>query len=45
MKHKNVTERIIAAFYRVYNVLGWGFLVKVYQGAMGNQIAQAGVER
>jgi hypothetical protein len=25
-KHKELTERIIKAFYRVYNKLGYGFL-------------------
>jgi GxxExxY protein len=34
VKHENVTERIIAAFYQVYNTLGWGFLEKVYRNAM-----------
>ncbi len=31
MKHEDLTERIIAAFYHVYNTLGWGFLEKVYR--------------
>jgi GxxExxY protein len=33
-KHQQITERIIAAFYQVYNALGYGFLEKVYQNAM-----------
>ncbi len=43
MKHENVTERIIAAFYKVYNVLGWGFLEKVYQGAMAIELRKHGL--
>ena len=33
-KHKELTERIIKIFYRVYNKLGYGFLEKVYENAM-----------
>lgn len=29
-----MTERIIKAFYSVYNVLGYGFLEKVYENAL-----------
>lgn len=42
MKHENVTERIIAAFYRVYNVLGWGFLENVYQARWQSNCASRG---
>ena len=34
MKHEELTEKIIKAFYRVYNVLGYGFLEKVYERAL-----------
>ncbi|GIV28365.1 MAG: hypothetical protein KatS3mg027_2179 [Bacteroidia bacterium] len=33
-KHKDVTDKIIKAFYKVYNTLGYGFLEKVYENAM-----------
>jgi len=32
--HKNITEKIIKSFYKVYNELGYGFLEKVYENAM-----------
>lgn len=32
--HKEVTEKIIMAFYNVYNTLGYGFLEKVYENAL-----------
>ena len=32
-KHKELTEKIIEIFYRVYNKLGYGFLEKVYENA------------
>jgi GxxExxY protein len=34
MKHEEITEKIIKAFYKVYNTLGYGFLEKVYERAM-----------
>lgn len=34
LKHKELTEKIIKAFYEVYNELGFGFLESVYQKAM-----------
>lgn len=33
-KYKELTERIIEIFYKVYNKLGYGFLEKVYEKAM-----------
>ncbi len=33
-KYKNLTERIINIFYKVYNNLGYGFLEKVYENAI-----------
>lgn len=33
-KHQETTEKIIKAFYSVYNSLGYGFLEKVYENAM-----------
>lgn len=32
--HQNLTEKIIRAFYHVYNSLGFGFLEKVYENSM-----------
>lgn len=34
MLHKDLTGKIIKAFYIVYNKLGYGFLEKVYENAM-----------
>lgn len=34
MKHEELTEQIIKAFYKVYNTLGYGFLEKVYENAL-----------
>lgn len=37
-KHSELTGRIIKAFYKVYNVLGYGFLEKVYENAFFNRV-------
>ncbi len=34
MLHAEVTDKIIKAFYHVYNTLGYGFLEKVYENAL-----------
>lgn len=34
MKHQELTKKIIACFYKVYNTLGYGFLEKVYENAL-----------
>jgi len=31
IKHKELTEKIISIFYKVYNKLGYGFLEKNYE--------------
>ncbi len=33
-KHSELTEKLIKAFYKVYNTLGYGFLEKVYEKAL-----------
>ncbi|MFA5393753.1 MAG: GxxExxY protein [Candidatus Ratteibacteria bacterium] len=33
-KHKELTDKIIRIFYKVYNKLGYGFLEKVYEKAL-----------
>ena len=41
---KTVTEKIIKAFYAVYNGLGPGFLEKVYENALVIELREAGLE-
>lgn len=33
-KHSEITDKIIKAYYTVYNKLGYGFLEKVYENSM-----------
>ena len=43
MLHKDLTEKVIGAFYKVYNTLGFGFLEKVYENAMSIECRKAGL--
>jgi GxxExxY protein len=42
MKHEEITEKIIQAFYKVYNTLGYGFLERVYLNAMYIELTAMG---
>lgn len=42
-KHTDLTEKIISAFYKVYNTLGFGFLEKVYANALMHQLVMDGL--
>src|SRR5262245_25710984 len=43
MKHAKVTNVIIQSFYHVYNVLGYGFLERVYQNSMVLELRKRGL--
>jgi GxxExxY protein len=40
--HEKTTNKIISAFYHVYNELGYGFLEKVYQNALYLELTSRG---
>ena len=42
-KYKELTEKIIKIFYKVYNKLGYGFLEKVYENAMMIEFKKEGI--
>src|SRR5690606_16752131 len=42
-KHQDLTEKIISAFFNVYNTLGYGFLEKVYENAMVIELRKMGL--
>ncbi len=44
LKHKELSEIIIAAAYNVHNELGYGFLEKVYRNALAIELEEAGVK-
>ena len=39
-----LTSKIIAAVYRVFNELGWGFLEKVYENALCIELEYGGLQ-
>ena len=43
MVHESITEAILGAAYEVYNVLGHGFLEKVYERALAVELKRRGV--
>lgn len=42
--HEELTGSILKLFYEVYNELGYGFLEKVYQNALFNELKTNGFE-
>lgn len=41
--HKDTTDKILKAFYKVYNELGFGFLEKVYENALLLELRSLGL--
>jgi GxxExxY protein len=44
MKHEELTNQVIKAFYKVYNTLGYGFLEKVYLNALYIELVNMGLK-
>jgi GxxExxY protein len=42
--HKSLTDKIIRAYFKVYNTLGYGFLEKVYENALFIELRRAGLK-
>ena len=42
LKHEEITKAIIGSAFEVYNILGYGFLEKVYQRAMQVELLKRG---
>ncbi len=42
-KHTEVTDKILKAFYIVYNTLGYGFLERVYENALFIELEERGL--
>ena len=43
LKYEDLTGKIIQAFYKVYNELGYGFLEKVYEKALALELESMGL--
>lgn len=44
MLYSNITDKIIKAYYQVYNRLGYGFLEKVYEKSLAIEIRNQGLK-
>ena len=42
--NKEITDKIIKAFYKVYNDLGYGFLERVYENALFIELTDMGLK-
>jgi GxxExxY protein len=42
MLHEELTSKIIGAFFKVYNTLGYGFLEKVYENSLKIELLKLG---
>ncbi len=42
--HSDITQKVIKAYYNVYNKLGYGFLEKVYENAMVIELKSMGLK-
>ena len=42
-KHSELTDAVICCFYSVYNILGYGFLEKVYENALLLELRKRGI--
>ena len=43
LKHRDLTDKIIKGFYKVYNTLGYGFLENVYRNALEIELRKQGL--
>lgn len=43
VEHEDITEKVVGAFYQVYNTLGHSFLEKVYENAMLLELRSRGL--
>jgi GxxExxY protein len=43
-KHADITGKVIGAFFKVYNTLGYGFNEKVYENALAIELRKAGLK-
>jgi len=42
-KHIDITKKILKAYYKVYNILGYGFLEKVYENSLFIELISMGL--
>jgi GxxExxY protein len=42
-EHADVTDKILKAFFKVYNTLGYGFAERVYENALVIELKKSGL--
>ena len=43
-KHADISEKILASFYKVYNTMGHGFREHVYENALNHELKKHGLQ-
>lgn len=43
-KHADLTDKVLKAFFKVYNMLGCGFAERVYQNALAIELKKSGLQ-
>ena len=43
-KHADVTDKVLKAFFKVYNTLGYGFAERVYENALAIELRKLGLK-
>ncbi|MGQ0828108.1 MAG: GxxExxY protein [Bacteroidota bacterium] len=43
-KHSDITGKILKSYFNVYNILGYGFLEKVYENALIIELKKSGLQ-
>ncbi|MCF7792671.1 MAG: GxxExxY protein [Candidatus Cloacimonetes bacterium] len=44
LKHEGISDLILKAYYKVYNVFGYGFLEKIYEKALLIELRKSGLK-
>ena len=44
LKYKEISDKILKAFYKVYNVFGYGFLEKIYEKSLMIELKKLGLK-
>lgn len=39
--HQEITDKILKSFFNVYNILGYGFLEKVYENSLSIELLES----
>ena len=43
-KHADLTDKVLKAFFKVYNTLGYGFAERVYENALTIELKKSGLQ-